>query len=136
MKACFQLIYLSFLLSLHLQASFLCEGPWGKDSDLTNQLKDSVCSTGHANSCNTPLFGKFAETMIRFHQEVISPADGPRSHFIPSSSQYTLNAMRKYGFFQGVMHGCDRLMRENEDPWVYRLTKDPAGNLIKYDPVP
>lgn len=74
--------------------------------------------------------------MICFHQEVISPADGPRSHFIPSSSQYTLDAMRKYGFFQGVSMGCDRLMRENKDPWVYRITFDGAGKAIKYDPVP
>jgi putative component of membrane protein insertase Oxa1/YidC/SpoIIIJ protein YidD len=74
--------------------------------------------------------------MIGFHQRVISPADGPRSHFIPSSSQYTLNAMRKYGFFQGVAMGCDRLMRENKDPWIYRLTLDQEGKLIKYDPVP
>ena len=73
---------------------------------------------------------------IRFHQEVISPADGPRSHFIPSSSQYTLESMRKYGFLQGFTMGCDRLMRENDDPWVYRKTRDSAGREMKWDPVP
>jgi hypothetical protein len=66
---------------------------------------------------------------------VISPADGPRSHFIPSSSQYTLDAMRKYGFFNGFILGCDRLMRENKEEWVYRTTKDGAGKGIKFDPV-
>jgi uncharacterized protein len=74
--------------------------------------------------------------MIGFHQEVISPCDGPRSHYIPSSSQYALEAIRTYGFFQGVAMGCDRLMRENKDPWVYRNTVDGAGKSIKYDPVP
>jgi putative component of membrane protein insertase Oxa1/YidC/SpoIIIJ protein YidD len=73
---------------------------------------------------------------IRFHQEVISPADGPRSHFIPSSSQYTLEAMKKYGFFKGYIMGCDRLMRENSDGWVYRETRDGAGKRMKWDPVP
>jgi uncharacterized protein len=106
--------------------------PWGKDADLA---KKHIQMSDH-KACSTPILGKFAETMIRFHQNVISPADGPRSNFIPSSSQYTLDAMRKYGFFQGFTMGCDRLMRENEDPWVYRITLDGAGHLIKYDPVP
>jgi len=50
---------------------------------------------------------------------VISPADGPRSHFYPSSSQYTKDAMDKYGFFAGFLMGCDRLMRENNEEWIY-----------------
>ncbi len=107
--------------------------PWGKDAALACQGSSKKNST---EACQTPIFGAFAETMIRFHQDVVSPADGPRSHFIPSSSQYTLNAMRKYGFCQGVAMGCDRLMRENEDHWVYRWTRDGGGKLIKYDPVP
>lgn len=107
--------------------------PWGKDSDL---VKGRVVAPCCKTQCNTPLLGKFAEVMIGFHQNVISPADGPRSNFIPSSSQYTLDAMRKYGFFQGFGMGCDRLMRENKDPWVYRMTLDGAGHMIKYDPVP
>lgn len=107
--------------------------PWGKDADIAN----CRCKKGCVQErCRTPLLGGFAETMIRFHQQVISPADGPRSNFIPSSSQYTLDAMRKYGFFQGFSMGCDRLMRENKDPWVYRYTLDGAGKAIKYDPVP
>jgi len=107
--------------------------PWGKDADLVKKSPIVPCEE---SSCSTPIFGNFAEVMISFHQEVISPADGPRSHFIPSSSQYTLDAMREYGFFQGVVMGCDRLMRENDDAWVYRWTRDGAGKLIKYDPVP
>ena len=109
--------------------------PWGKDADLA-QIR--ACQTGGcpALKCSTPFFGAFAEAMIGFHQEVISPCDGPRSHFIPSSSRYTLEAMRKYGFFTGMAMGCDRLMRENKEKWVYRMTKDGAGKPIKYDPVP
>lgn len=30
--------------------------------------------------------------------------------------------------------GCDRLMRENSDDWVYRKVEE-NGKLFKYDPV-
>ena len=128
--------YVPYLLLCVLFSCFLSaaptSAPWGKDADLACNARCSSASP----RCTTPLFGTFAEVMIGFHQKVISPADGPRSHFIPSSSQYAMDAMRKYGFFKGYIMGCDRLMRENKDPWVYRTTKDAAGNLMKYDPVP
>lgn len=105
--------------------------PWGKDADLAR------CRPAQP-SCTESQSGPgvaFSELFIRFHQEVISPADGPRSHFIPSSSQYTLDSIRRYGFFKGWMRGCDRLMRENDDPWVYKKCLSPAGQIIKYDPI-
>lgn len=100
--------------------------PFGKDADLV--LKRSVPPKIRPNR-------SIHEKMIQFHQEVISPADGPRSHFFPSSSQYTLEAMRKYGFFKGFMLGCDRLQRENDQKWVYRIGRDGKGAPIKLDPV-
>jgi len=124
---------LALILFIFYANQPLLADPWGKDADLA--CRQTIASS-RPSKCPTPFLGRFAETMIAFHQNVISPADGPRSHFIPSSSQYTLDAMRKYGFFQGVMMGCDRLMRENKDPWVYRWTRNGAGTLIKYDPVP
>lgn len=122
--------FFSFLLT----TSLCSEEPWGKDVDLITS-NAPVCSMAD-RSCQTPLLGAFGEIMIKFHQEVISPCDGPRSHFKPSSSQYTLDAMRRYGFYIGMTMGCDRLMRENKDEWVYRYTVDGAGKPIKYDPVP
>ena len=111
----------------------LSADPWGKDADMVScRCQPSCCQ----ERCTTPILGTFGEVMIKFHQDIISPADGPRSHFKPSSSQYTLDAMRKYGFFQGVAMGCDRLMRENKETWVYRETIGNDGCLIKYDPVP
>ncbi len=77
-----------------------------------------------------------AECLITFHQEVISPADGPRSHYYPTSSHYTMDAIHKYGFFRGWIMGCDRLMRENNDPWIYRTTPGRYHCDTKYDPVP
>ena len=107
--------------------------PWGKDADLVQR---QTCDQYIPQRCSTPLLGAFAEALIRFHQEIISPCDGPRSHYIPSSSQYTLEAIRRYGYFTGMAMGCDRLMRENKEEWVYRITKDGAGQAIKFDPVP
>lgn len=113
--------------------SHLGADPWGKDADLaTKGCGKKSIPTSSSNTCLSGI----GQKLIKFHQTVISPADGPRSHYYPCSSQYAINAMRKYGFFQGVMMGCDRLMRENNDDWVYRYTKDCEGKAIKYDPVP
>ncbi len=106
------------------------EEPWGKDSNLAHEK-----NLEQNQKCNTPIIGPLSELLIRFHQEVISPADGPRSYHKPSSSQYALDAIRKYGFFRGFLMGCDRLMRENEDPWIYPTIKDKAGDVFKWDPV-
>lgn len=108
----------------------LLADPWGKDADLISH------PTPRQAPSPPSLVTRWGIRAIRFHQEVISPADGPRSHFIPSSSQYTLDAMRKYGFLQGFTMGCDRLMRENNEEWVYRKTRDAAGRTMKWDPVP
>lgn len=102
--------------------------PWGKDSD----LKYHEVSSTEA----TPLspLARLMQKVIYFHQNVISPVDGPRSHFKPSSSQYMLQAIRKHGFFKGYIMGCDRLLRENKDPWVYRTTVI-DNQIWKTDPV-
>jgi putative component of membrane protein insertase Oxa1/YidC/SpoIIIJ protein YidD len=114
-----------------LLPTLLTADPWGKDADLAIQKK----SASKPPCCITPILSSVGTCLIRFHQEVISPADGPRSHYFPSSSQYTLEAIQKYGFFSGVTMGCDRLMRENSDPWVYRTTIGKDGKRIKSDPV-
>ena len=114
-----------------LLAATLLLHPWGKDAGLTTPTPPHI-----EERCSTPLLGPLAEAAIRFHQVMISPADGPRSHFIPSSSQYTLKAMQKYGLFEGFLMGCDRLMRENSDPWIYEKKILGPHNTMKYDPVP
>ncbi|SCA64213.1 Uncharacterized protein SCG7086_CQ_00040 [Chlamydiales bacterium SCGC AG-110-P3] len=104
--------------------------PWGKDADLVGFHPDRAAVALEPTRGNP-----IAEALIAFHQNVISPADGPRSHFRPSSSQYALDAIRKYGFFKGFAMGCDRLMRENDEVWVYRIGCLPDGSSIKLDPV-
>src|SRR6185436_8598495 len=76
--------------------------PWGKDADLKYEISESKPAQPLS-----PL-GYLAQQLIYFHQRVISPVDGPRSHFRPSSSTYMLQAIRKHGFFQGYIMGCDR----------------------------
>jgi len=101
--------------------------PWGKDSDLHYISEEAEPAP------KLSILGKMMEQVIYFHQRVISPADGPRSHFKPSSSTYMLQAIRKHGFFKGYIMGCDRLLRENSETWVYR-TAVIDGKIWKTDP--
>lgn len=110
----FKLLLLLLPFSLNAIPGFFT--PWGKDADLKYELVQE-----QSPSKFSP-FIWLAEQVIRFHQTVISPADGPRSHFKPSSSSFMLQAIRKHGFLKGYIMGCDRLLRENKDPWIYRTT--------------
>lgn len=111
---------------LFLLAKPLYQEPWGKDSGLKPPalVQETPVRT---------LGMVVADAIIDFHQNVISPVDGPRSHFRPSSSQYMRQAIHRYGFLKGFLMGCDRLLRENSEEWVYR-TVEYEGKLYKYDP--
>lgn len=114
-----------------LSGKVFFDPPWGKDAEMVSFRRSCPEELPAEKS-----FGvKTGEVLIRFHQEVISPADGPRSHFKPSSSQYTLDAMRKYGFFVGWTMGADRLMRENSEEWIYPTVTAEGNKTFKYDPV-
>jgi Uncharacterized conserved protein len=118
-------------ISLILLASTsLSAAPWGKDADLVLQKSKEIPRSPSNFTLALPL------ALIQFHQQVISPADGPRSHYIPSSSQYTKEALQKYGFFYGGLFGFDRLMRENSDPWIYPPRPSSEGGTLKWDPLP
>ncbi len=62
--------------------------------------------------------------MIRFYQRRISPLTGPTCRFHPTCSQYTLQAVQKYGAVKGSWLGIRRIFRCH--PF------HPGG----YDPVP
>lgn len=117
-----------FFLPVLLFAMPGYNAPWGKDADISYKR-------GSYSQEQQPLslMGQGMEKLIWFHQNIISPVDGPRSHFKPSSSTYMLQAIRKHGFFKGYIMGCDRLLRENEDAWVYRTTIV-DGKIWKIDP--
>lgn len=115
------LLPLLFLFSLHLQAD-----PWGKDADLASPLPPPQQTTSSYT---------IGLALVDFHKSITTHASGPRSHFRPSSSTYMAQAIQRYGFLQGGMMGCDRLMRENDDLWIYP-TRPVDGIWWKYDPVP
>jgi putative component of membrane protein insertase Oxa1/YidC/SpoIIIJ protein YidD len=109
----FKICFLLIPLFAYTQTGY--HQPWGKDADIEYQAP--VCEKKNKTS---PL-ATVMKQVIHFHQSVLSPVDGPRSHFKPSSSMYMKEAIDKYGFFKGYLMGCDRLLRENSDAWVYRL---------------
>lgn len=61
---------------------------------------------------------------LRFYQRCISPAFPPSCRFTPTCSEYTYQAIEKYGVLRGVWLGGARLLRCH--PF------HPGG----YDPVP
>jgi len=80
--------------------------PWGKDAQMVSH---------HSALPQMPQKAGFMTRMalqvILFRQKVLSPADGPRSHFRPSSSQYMLLAMKEHGLFKGYIMGCGKIKR-------------------------
>lgn len=121
------LLLLCIPLSLSARPGYFT--PWGKDADI------SLPTPAEEKPPSRSLAASLAESLIHFHQNVLSPVDGPRSHFRPSSSNYMLDAIHKYGFIQGFVMGCDRLLRENSEEWCYQSIEE-EGKLYKYNPVP
>ena len=70
---------------------------------------------------------KLLIALIRFYQRRISPARPPCCRFIPTCSQYALEAIRKYGALKGGWLALRRLLRCH--PFHLR-----EQNI--YDPVP
>ncbi len=101
------------------------EEPWGADASLVQPPRRTPPTVSYSPGLY----------LICFHQQWLSEADGPRSHFVPSSSEYMRRAILYWGAGQGFILGCDRLLRENNEEWVYRTKKLRCGYL-KWDPVP
>ena len=49
--------------------------------------------------------------MIRFYQRYISPGLPPRCRYIPTCSQYALEAIEKYGALKGSYLAMRRILR-------------------------
>jgi hypothetical protein len=118
--------FLLFLPSFCFSASGY-QTPWGKDSKLIKNNKETEAFLKPST------IAKVANTIILFRQKVLTKIDGPRSNFRPTSSRYMQLAIQRYGFFKGYIMGCDRLLRENNDNWIYRTVLI-DNVLYNYDP--
>ena len=66
-------------------------------------------------------------SLIRFYRKTISPGRPPCCRFIPSCSQYALEAVEKYGAIKGGWLAVRRLLRCHP----FHRQKS-----MEYDPVP
>ena len=57
--------------------------------------------------------GKFLIGAIRFYQRAISPGLPPRCRFVPTCSQYAVEAIEKYGALKGGWLAFRRILRCN-----------------------
>ena len=56
---------------------------------------------------------KAFKAAIRFYQKGISPLYPPRCRYIPTCSQYALEAVEKYGAVKGTFLATKRILRCN-----------------------
>ena len=49
--------------------------------------------------------------LVRFYQKFISPLKGPTCRFYPTCSQYSIEAIRKYGALKGIYLKIRRLLK-------------------------
>ncbi len=54
---------------------------------------------------------KIAKALIIFYQTFISPWLPSTCRFYPTCSQYTLEAINKYGLWQGILLGMRRVLK-------------------------
>lgn len=53
----------------------------------------------------------FALFLIKLYQRLVSPLLGNHCRFVPSCSNYTYEAVEKYGFLKGIALGGRRMLR-------------------------
>jgi putative membrane protein insertion efficiency factor len=49
--------------------------------------------------------------IVKFYQKYISPLKGPTCRFYPSCSQYTIEAVEKYGLLKGCILAFKRIIK-------------------------
>ncbi|WP_232819885.1 membrane protein insertion efficiency factor YidD [Aliidiomarina celeris] len=62
--------------------------------------------------------------LIRLYQLIISPLLGPRCRFVPTCSEYSIRAIRKFGVIKGSWLS------------IRRISKCHPGNPGGFDPIP
>jgi putative membrane protein insertion efficiency factor len=71
---------------------------------------------------------------VRFYQRHLSPVLGNQCPMYPSCSAYSIEAIKKHGFFMGTMMMTDRLIRESTEMELSPMIKV-HDEFRYYDPV-
>jgi len=71
---------------------------------------------------------------VRFYQRFISVFDGNKCPMFPSCSHYSLQCLKKHGFFIGWIMTCDRLLHEPDEMHIAPIVVI-NGTPLAYDPV-
>jgi len=56
---------------------------------------------------------KAAIFIIRLYQKIIPPFFGQHCRYYPTCSEYSIQAINKYGLFKGIFKGLWRILRCN-----------------------
>jgi putative membrane protein insertion efficiency factor len=77
---------------------------------------------------------RFLLNSVKFYQEYISPVRGGQCPMYPSCSAYSIQAIKKHGFFIGIMMTADRLIHESNE-MDFAPPVEGEDGLRFYDPV-
>lgn len=91
------------------ESDFLSEEKCGQNSLLQQQVGAQNKSRHYAWN---PLYW-IAVGIIRFYRKFISPMKAPCCRFLPTCSEYALEAFRRHGFFKGLFLSVRRIFRCN-----------------------
>jgi putative membrane protein insertion efficiency factor len=122
-----QVLILSFLI-------FICPVYVSAEDHSFDPWDDHVVGSPSKNEESITAAGTLLLKSVRFYQDYISPVIGERCPMYPSCSAYSILAIKKHGFFIGIVMTADRLIHESDEPMFAPVTKQ--GNKLKfYDPV-
>lgn len=65
---------------------------------------------GSAESVGTPT-ANFIIVLIKLYQRFLSPFTGNNCRFYPSCSEYSIQAINKYGFIRGSLRSSVRILK-------------------------
>ena len=79
--------------------------------------------------------GAYAYTWLRIYQDYLSVVMTSHCPMYPSCSNYSIQAVRRYGAFKGIILTADRLIHEWTEELEAPVVKI-GGRMTCYDPVP
>lgn len=123
-----QLLIAIFLLMISISQGTASDSfvPWDFSAAVDNeQPRGQEMSPG----------ARLLSLAVNFYRETVSRVDGERCRMYPSCSAYSLEAIKKHGFFSGYVMTADRLIHEsNEMDHAPKIILK-NGKQRYYDPV-